>query len=285
VRPVLAGAWAALALLSTSCAAAGTGSDPGAPPTGATDDEVAASPAEAGDLVIAGASDLNPAFTLLGEMFEEETGTDVVFDFGSSGQIAQRIIEGQPVDLFASANAGFVDQVVDAEVGDPGTRLTYAFGRIVLWADDARWRDWDTIEAAVADDEVRNFAIANPEHAPYGMAGRQALVAAGVLDAVDERLVLGENVSDTQRLIETGNADVGIIALSLAIAADERDVGEWSLIDASLHEPLQQDLVVTTDDPERAARAAEFVAFVASEDGREVMRRFGFLLPGEELDG
>jgi molybdate transport system substrate-binding protein len=285
VRPVLAGAWAALALLSTSCAAAGTGSDPGAPPTDATDDEVAASPAEAGDLVIAGASDLNPAFTLLGEMFEEETGTDVVFDFGSSGQIAQRIIEGQPVDLFASANAGFVDQVVDAEVGDPGTRLTYAFGRIVLWADDARWRDWDTIEAAVADDEVRNFAIANPEHAPYGMAGRQALVAAGVLDAVDERLVLGENVSDTQRLIETGNADVGIIALSLAVAADERDVGEWSLIDASLHEPLQQDLVVTTDDPERAARAAEFVAFVASEDGREVMRRFGFLLPGEELDG
>lgn len=251
--------------------------------TGAGGDE-ASDDADA-TILIAGASDLQPAFTELGERFEQEVGVEVEFDFGSSGQIAQRIIEGQPVDLFASANAAFVDEVVGAGVGDPSTRSTYAFGRIVLWASAGRWADWGSLEEAVADEDVITFAIANPEHAPYGTAGRQALDATGVSDDVDDRLVLGENISDTQRLIETGNADVGIIALSLAIAADERGVGRWLLLDEGLHEPLQQDLIVTATDPEQAALATRFVEYVDSEDGRDLMRRFGFVLPGETTEG
>ena len=255
-----------------------------APTAGATDGEPSAASAEAaGDLLVAGASDLRPAFELLGDRFTEDTGIEVVFDFGSSGQLAQRIIEGQPVDVFASADAGYVDQVLAAGVGDRDTRVTYASGRVVVWSDDAGWGGWETLEDVVADPDVVNVAIANPDHAPYGVAAEEALLATGTHDAVEDRLVFGENISDTQRLVETGNADVGIIALSLAIAADERDVGVWFLLDEDLHEPLQQDLVVTATDPDRAADAAAFAAFVDGEDGRAVMRRFGFLLPGEEL--
>jgi molybdate transport system substrate-binding protein len=236
-------------------------------------------------LLIAGASDLLPAFTVLGERFEEATGERVVFTFGSSGQLAQQLIEGAPMDLYASANAAFVEQVLDAGVGDPETQATYAFGRITIWSPDDAWRDWRTLDELAADAAIRTVAIANPEHAPYGLAAKQAFESAGLWDAVEDELVYGENISDTQRLAATGNADVAIVALSLALAADEAGDGTWVLLDDALHAPLQQDLVVTAADPDRAALANEFIEHVNSEAGRQVMRRFGFTLPGEEPAG
>jgi molybdate transport system substrate-binding protein len=236
-------------------------------------------------LLIAGASDLLPAFTVLGERFEEATGERVVFTFGSSGQLAQQLIEGAPMDLYASANAAFVEQVLDAGVGDPETQATYAFGRITIWSPDDAWRDWRTLDELAADAAIRTVAIANPEHAPYGLAAKQAFESAGLWDAVEDELVYGENISDTQRLAATGNADVAIVALSLALAADEAGDGTWVLLDDALHAPLQQDLVVTAADPDRAALANEFIEHVNSEAGRQVMRRFGFMLPGEEPAG
>ena len=236
-------------------------------------------------LLIAGASDLMPAFTVLGEQFEEATGEEVVFNFGSSGQLAQQLMEGAPMDLYASANVSFVEQVLDAGVGDADTQATYAFGRITIWSIDDAWRGWETLADVAADDDIRIIAIANPEHAPYGLAAKQAIEAAGLWDAVNPKLVFGENISDTQRLAATGNAEVAILALSLALAADEAGDGTWVLLDEDLHEPLQQDLVVTAQDPDRAALANRFIDYVNSEDGRQVMRRFGFLLPGEEPTG
>lgn len=238
-------------------------------------------------LLVAAASDLLPAFTELGESFEERTGRAVRFSFGSSGQLAQQIAAGAPFDVFASADAAFVDAVVAAGRGDTATQHTYASGRLVLWSASGRWAGWDGLPALAGDPAVGTIAIANPEHAPYGRAAREALDATGVLDAVGDRLVLGENVSDTQRLAATGNADAAVIALSLALAADERDPdeGRWVLIDEHLHAPLRQQLVVTAFDDERAGAAASFVELVGSEEGRRIMRRFGFLLPGEELSG
>lgn len=233
-------------------------------------------------LLVAAASDLRPAFEELGERFTAETGTPVGFDFGSSGQLAQRLIEGAGFDLYASANVAFVEQVLAEGVGDAATRRTYAFGRLVIWAPADRWAGWQRLEDVAEDEGVVNLAIANPEHAPYGAAAEEALVATGAMAAVTDRLVFGENISDTQRLVETGNADVGILALSLAVAADERGVGEWVLIDEDLHAPLQQELVVTATDPDRAAAARTFADLVDSEEGRTIMRRFGFLLPGDE---
>lgn len=259
-----------LVAAALAVAAAGCGSDAQA----VTADE---------PLLVAGASDLLPAFTVLGEAFEEVTGEQVVFNFGSSGQLAQQLIEGAPMDLFAAANVSFVEQVLDAGVGDPSTQATYAFGRLTIWSPDDAWRGWQTLDDVAADGGVRILAIANPEHAPYGLAARRALETAGLLDLVQPRLVFGENISDAQRLAATGNADVAITALSLALAADEAGDGRWTLLDDALHEPLQQDLVVVTDDPDRAELATRFIEYVNSADGRQVMRRFGLLLPGEAL--
>ncbi|HEX9890099.1 MAG TPA: molybdate ABC transporter substrate-binding protein [Nitriliruptorales bacterium] len=238
-----------------------------------------------GPLLIAGASDLMPAFTALGEAFESATGEQVAFNFGSSGQLAQQLIEGAPMDLYASANVSFVQQVLDAGVGDPATQATYAFGRITIWSPDDAWRDWRSLDDVAHDEHIRIIAIANPEHAPYGLAAKQALETAGLWDTVEPKLVYGENVSDTQRLAATGNADVAIVALSLALAADQAGDGQWTLLDQNLHAPLQQDLVVVAQDPGRAQLAGRFIDYVNSEDGRQVMRRFGFLLPGEQATG
>jgi molybdate transport system substrate-binding protein len=236
-------------------------------------------------LLVAAASDLRPAFEELGERYAAGGGGQVTFDFGSSGQLAQRIREGAPFDVFASADVAYVDDVVGAGIGDAETQRTYAYGRLVIWTPEDRWAGWEDLTDLAADGDITNLAIANPDHAPYGRAAREALVTTGVLDAVQDRLVLGENISDTQRLVETGNADVGIIALSLAIAAEERGVGRWVEVDADLHDPLQQDLVVTATDPARTAAARAFVDLVDSDAGREVMRRYGFVIPGEGIDG
>ncbi|HSJ29647.1 MAG TPA: molybdate ABC transporter substrate-binding protein [Acidimicrobiia bacterium] len=230
-------------------------------------------------LLVAAAADLRPAFERIGEIFTAETGHEVVFDFGSSGQIAQRIIEGAPVDVYASANVDFVDAVLDAGRGDRATKATYAFGRITIWSRADRWSGWDTIEELVADPAVRFVGIANPAHAPYGAAARQAFESKGLWETVEPRLVYGENISDTQRLADTGDADAAIVALSLAIAAGER--GGWALLDDGLHQPLEQALVVITDDERRVAAARAFVQLVNAPSGREVMIEFGFALPGE----
>jgi molybdate transport system substrate-binding protein len=271
-------AGAALALLLGGC---------GAPTSGNGGDAAAQSP-----LVVAAAADLLPAFTQLGQDFERTTGQRVVFSFGSSGLLAQQLLEGAPMDLYASASATFVERLLAAGIGEPDTRTTYAFGRIVIWSTAERWNageGWDTLADLASDSTIRTVAIANPEHAPYGLAARQALEAAGVADVLAPRLVFGENVADAQRLVATGNADVGIIALSLAIAAGGADAsgpahrsplrGRWVLVDAALHAPLQQDMLVVARDPQRAAQARAFVAFVASPEGRAVMRQYGFRLP------
>jgi molybdate transport system substrate-binding protein len=270
VRSRLLGSCAAVvALVLSGCSTSGEAST--------ADDEV--------DLLVAAASDLRPAFEALGERYTAAGGGEVVFDFGSSGQLAQRIREGAPFDVFASADVAYVDDVVGAGTGDASTQRTYAYGRLVIWSPEERWAGWEDLTDLAVDADITNLAIANPDHAPYGRAAQEALVAAGALDAVQDRLVLGENISDTQRLVETGNADVGIIALSLAIAAEERGVGRWVEVDPDLHDPLQQDLVVTATDPARAAAARAFVDLVASDAGREVMGRYGFLVPGEGVDG
>jgi molybdate transport system substrate-binding protein len=234
-------------------------------------------------LLIAGAADLRPAFDELGRTFEAATGERVVFSFGSSGQLAQQLIEGAPMDLYASANVAYVEQVLAAGVGDPASQATYAIGRLVLWSPTTAWGGWDDLTALAADGGVRTIAIANPDHAPYGAAAAQALQAAGVAETVAPKLVYGENVADTQRLAASGNADVAIVALSLALASDEAGEGRWTLLDDALHEPLQQDLLVVAEDEDRAALARRFVDHVGAEEGRTVMRRFGFVLPGEDL--
>lgn len=229
-------------------------------------------------ITVAAASDLRPAFEELGAHFTAEAGTKVTFSFGSSGQLREQIINGAPFDLFASANVSFVDEVIDAGRGIAATKADYALGRIVLWAPPGA-----TLPTAIeelTDARFRRIAIANPEHAPYGLAAKQALETTGIYPTLQARLVYGENISDTFRIAKTGNADIGIVALSLAIA----DGTPYTLIPAGLHAPLEQALVVTATGS-RGDAATAFAKFLASPAGRDVMIRYGFVLPGEPAPG
>ena len=199
----------------------------------------------------------------------------MTFSFGSSGQLAQQIANGAPFDLVASANVSYVNKVVAAGRADAHSKRTYAFGRIVIWSRRAAYAD---LADLAADTTVRKLAIANPDHAPYGVAAKQALQRAGVYEALRPRLVYGENASDTLRLAESGNADAAIVALSLATTSG----GRWTLVPMRLHDPLEQALVVTSESDHRARLARQFADVVSSRQGRAVMRRYGFLLPGEE---
>lgn len=232
-------------------------------------------------LVVAASANLRPAFEELGADFRAETGEPVVFSFGSSGQLAQQIVEGAPMDLYAAANADYVDRVLEAGRGDPATRTTYAVGRLAVWAPADAWGGWDTVEAVAADPDVDSVAMANPEHAPYGAAARQALETAGVWAEVEPKAVFAANIGDAQRMAATRDVDVGLVALSLVIG-EEGDDGDWTLVPDELHEPLRQDLVVTAGDPARQAVASQFADHVTSPSGRAVLQRYGFEVGGAD---
>lgn len=227
-------------------------------------------------LTVSAAADLVYAFTDLGQAFEQQTGIPVVFNFGSTGQLAQQIEQGAPVDLFAAANISFVEELAQQGRVLPDTVALYARGRITLWTRSDSRLSIEAIED-LAQPAVRRIAIANPDHAPYGIAAREALQSAGLWDAVQPRLILGENVRQTLQYAESGDVDVAIVALSLSL----QEEGRWVLVPQELHAPIDQALaVVTGSRNESAARA--FVAFVNGPAGRPIMRRYGFVLPGEE---
>jgi molybdate transport system substrate-binding protein len=226
-------------------------------------------------LLVAAASDLQFAFGEIGPLFEAETGQPVIFTFGSTGNLTTQIENGAPFDILAAANVAFVDRLTAQGLTIPETQQLYAQGRIVLVVNRQAGMQATTMDDLL-DPAITRIAIANPEHAPYGMAAREALQSAGVWEAVQEKLILGENVSQTLQFVQTGNAPVGIVALSIA------DVPEVSgtLLPDDLHEPINQALAVIKNRPrEDAARA--FIDFVNSPTGREIMKRYGFLLPGE----
>ena len=227
-------------------------------------------------LRVAAAADLAFAFEEAGRAFERKTSLRPVLVFGSTGLLAKQIAEGAPFDVFAAASVSYVEDVVRAGQCDGATRSLYARGRIVLWGRGPGLVPRSLAELASGTGKI---ALANPEHAPYGKAAREALERSGVWEAVRSRVVYGENVQQAMRYAETGDADVAFIALSLAVANPH---GERLDVDQSLHAPIDQALVVCFRG-KNAERGREFSAFVSSAEGRAIMRRYGFLLPGEVL--
>lgn len=222
---------------------------------------------------IAAAADLTKAFTELAKEFETRTGIHPKLTFGASGQLATQITEGAPYFLFAAANEGFVDRVVAAGKCDAATTRRYARGRIVVWTAPQVLAPVKL--ADLADPRFARIAIANPAHAPYGAAAKQALERAGLWSQLEPRIVYAENIQTTMHYARDGNADASIVALSLAVVGDG---GAYLPIDPGLHEPLDQQLVVCGNGPEADA-ARQFADFIASREGREVMTRYGFVLP------
>jgi molybdate transport system substrate-binding protein len=224
---------------------------------------------------VAAAADLALAFGELGKAFAAEHHVQPVFTFGSTGLLAKQIGEGAPFSMFAAANESFVNEVVGKGKCDKATARRYARGRIVVWTTGAIKPP--TTLAELADPRFKRIAIANPEHAPYGKAAKQALEASGLWEQLQPRLVLGDNVRATLQFAQTGNVDAAIVALSLSVATDG---GSALPIDQALHQPLDQALVVCAGgDAKQTEQARRFAEYVTSKEGQEVLTRYGFGVP------
>jgi len=227
-------------------------------------------------LKVAAAADLAIAFKEVGEAYEKKTGKKVVFSFGSTGLLSKQIKEGAPFDVFAAANVSYIDDLVGAGAVLPDSKELYGRGRIVIYTPEGA--EPVAKLADLTDAKLKKVAIANPEHAPYGKAAEQALNKAGVYADVKAKLVPSENVLQAMQYVDSGNAEVAIVALSLALSAK----GKHTVIEESLHEPIDQAIAVCEQSKQKAA-AADFIGFVNSADGRVLMKKSGFLLPGEAV--
>jgi molybdate transport system substrate-binding protein len=234
--------------------------------------------AHAEKITVAAASDLKFAMDEIVAAFEKaNVGDKVSVVYGSSGQFHTQIQQGAPYDLFFSADIAFPRELLNAGFAASEVK-PYAFGRIVLWS--ASIDASKLTLASLADPKIARVAIANPKHAPYGQRAEEALRATGVWEKVEPKLVLGENIAQTAQFVETGNAQVGIIALALALNPDLSRKGAYWLIPDNLHKPLEQGFIVT----KRAAGnalAKQFADYMSSKSARTVMTKYGFVLPGE----
>jgi len=237
-----------------------------------------ATAAHSAEILVAAASDLNFAFKEVVADFEKKTGNTVKLSLGSSGNFYAQLSNGAPFDLFFSADIGYPKKLEEAGLAEPGTLYMYAVGRIVIWVPKGSPIDVGSLGMkALLHPSVKKVAIANPKHAPYGRAAVAAMEHFKVYDAVKGKLVLGENISQTAQFIQTGGADIGIIALSLAVAPAMTDTGTYWEVPLEAYPKLEQGAVVlkAAKDP-KTARA--FLDYIKSPEGTAVFKRYGFFL-------
>jgi molybdate transport system substrate-binding protein len=227
------------------------------------------------ELLVGAASDLALAMPALAAAFEEEAGIRINVTLGSSGQLAQQVLQGAPIDVFMSADRLWVERLAEGGRTNAEHRAVYARGRLALVTSAHRQRRFDSLDELAAAD-VRRVAIANPDHAPYGRAAREALHAAGLRESLGGRLVIAENVRQTLQFTGTGNVDAAIAALPLM----GDDTTYWVEVPETLHAPLVQEAAVVTGRPMEPA-ALEFLRFLTGPRGREILQRHRFILPDE----
>jgi molybdate transport system substrate-binding protein len=238
-----------------------------------------ATPAWGQEIRVAAAADLKFAMVELAGEFETQTGTRVNVTYGSSGNFFSQLQHGAPFDLFFSADMAYPRRLDAAGLAEPGTLYEYAVGRIVIWTSaDAKVDVTKQGLHALLDASVQQIAIANTEHAPYGRAAVAALERAGIYEQVKSKLVYGENISQAAQFVQSGNAQAGIVALSLAISPALRDGKRWE-IPADLHPAIEQGAMVLKNGKNKDA-AETFLRFVKSQAGRAVLAKYGFTVPG-----
>lgn len=237
--------------------------------------------AQADTPIVAAASDLSFAIEDIARQFARDSGGNVKLVLGSSGNFRRQIAEGAPFELFLSADEAFVlDLRREGRTLDAG--VLYAVGRLVLFAPhgsplapDAGLRG---LAGLVAAGRIERFAIANPEHAPYGRAAREALISVGLWEKLQGRLVLGENVSQAAQFATSPSTQGGIFAYSLVLAPNVARLGRHALLPEAMHAPLRQRMVLLKS---AGDTAKAFYAFLQAPAARAVFRKYGFALPGE----
>lgn len=227
-------------------------------------------------VTVAAASSLKFAIEEIAALYEKKTGTQIRLVLGSSGNLKTQILQNAPFHLFLSADEEFILELADAgKTEDRGQ--TYAVGRIGIFVPhqtsfkaDAKMNG---LRQALEAGSIEKFAIANPEHAPYGQRAKEALQQAGMWEAVLPRLVYGENIGQTTQFATSGSTDAGIIALSLAVSPQVAKRGEFELIPYSWHQPLNQRMVVIKDAPP-SARA--LFTFITTPEAKAILQRYGY---------
>ena len=229
------------------------------------------------EIAIAAASDLNFAIKEMIAEYEKATGNRVKLSLGSSGNFYAQIQNGAPFDLYFSADIGYPKKLEESGLIVPGSLYRYAVGRIVLWTSHASRRDVSKGLEVLRDSGIQKIAIANPKHAPYGRAAVAAMQHFKVYEEAKDRLVMGENISQAAQFIESGACDVGVIALSLALAPTMKAAGTYYQIPDDAHPPLEQGAAILKSSKQRKA-AQQFVEFMQGTQGQEIMRRYGFTI-------
>jgi molybdate transport system substrate-binding protein len=227
------------------------------------------------ELRVAAAADLQFAMEEIAERYQKETGKTVKPIYGSSGNFFQQIQNGAPFDLFFSANIDYPRKLEAAGLTLPGSYYSYARGKIVLWVPSASKLDLGSGMKILLDPSVKKIAIANPEHAPYGQAAVAALNHEDLYARVKDKFVTGENISQTASFVVSGAADVGIVALSLALSPNMKEKGRYAEIPAGDYPPIAQACVVLKSSKHQEA-AKQFVSFVQTAEIRELLKSYGF---------
>lgn len=233
--------------------------------------------------VIAAASDLQFVIADLADAFAAQTGREVEVALGASGNLSRQIRQGAPMEVFLSADEVFVQDLAAAGLTEDDGTL-YAIGRLALAVPHGSPLKADGtlagLRTALAEQRLKKFAIANPQHAPYGKRAAEALRHVGVWDDMTEKLVLGENVAQAAQFALSGSADGGLIAHSLALSPNLAARGSFALVPEDWHQPLRQRMVLIKGAGETARM---FYDFVMSAPARTILNRYGFILPGEAM--
>jgi molybdate transport system substrate-binding protein len=230
--------------------------------------------AAAQELTLAAASDLQFAMQEISSRFEKQQGKGVKVVYGSSGNFFQQIQNGAPFDLFFSANLDYAKRLEAAGLVEPGSLYEYAIGKIVIWVPSDSKLDLKNGIQALLDPSVRKIAIANPEHAPYGQAAMAAMKKENIYEGLSGKFVLGENISQTAAFVLSGSADVGIVALSLALSPNMKDKGRYVEVPAADYPPIEQACVVLKASKNKELARA-FLQFVKSPAVAELLRSYG----------
>jgi molybdate transport system substrate-binding protein len=233
---------------------------------------------------VAAAADLQYALADLAGQYEKHAPAKLAITYGSSGNFYAQIQNGAPFDLYLSADVTYPEKLVQAGLAEKDSLYTYARGRIVLWVArdfplDPALLEWKILE----EPRVQKIAIANPEHAPYGVAAVAALKKTGTYEKVQGKVVYGESISQTAQFVQSGGAQVGIVALSLAISPAMKDGKRWEIPDG-LYPPLNQAVVMLRSAQNQSAARA-FLEFLKTDGARATFKRYGFMTAEDSSGG
>jgi len=238
--------------------------------------------ARAEQITVAAAADLNYALKDLAARFERQTGDKVVLSFGASGSFFSQIQSGAPYDLFFSADVDYPTKLGAAGLVESASLRVYAIGHLVLWVPNSLGLDPANLKMdLLLQPTVRRIAIANPQHAPYGRAAMAALDHFGLKDKVTNKLVLGENISQAAQFVQSGNAQAGLIALSLAMSPAMKDAGEYWELPADSYPEMQQGVAILSTSKHKPAAQA-FLDYISSPEGTTVLEQYGFRVPSHQ---